>query len=153
MAPVKGYSDHRAIDQLIADEIIDQEFAADVLAGDFKNPLFSAQRCQLLRQVPATLNATWRAALIRNLLGSAEPAAAVLLDHLTSVEKTLDFHQQSAAQYIGEVRTTFASKQGLENWMKVLQANRDQVLQAAIPQNPLGQILEPGFRVIFPEAK
>jgi hypothetical protein len=52
LSPVKAQSDMTAIDALIEQGIVDKEFAADVLAVDFTNPIFSKTRCGLLKLVP-----------------------------------------------------------------------------------------------------
>src|SRR5205823_4189047 len=47
LTPVKAQSDIVAVEALIAQGVIDREFAADVLAVDFTNPVLSGTRCGL----------------------------------------------------------------------------------------------------------
>jgi hypothetical protein len=49
---VKAHSDMVAIDALIEQGVVNNEFAAAVLAVDFTNPVFSKIRCGLLKLVP-----------------------------------------------------------------------------------------------------
>ena len=54
LTPVKAFSDTLTIESLIKQNIIDEEFASDVLAVDLANPLFSTGRCNLLQLLPST---------------------------------------------------------------------------------------------------
>lgn len=150
LAPVKGHSDLEAIQSLIEQKIVDEEFVADVLAIDFTNPLFSKERCSLLQLLPTTTGSHWKKLLITNLETSNLPGAQELLSHLTDRQKTREFHQRQAKDYLKRIIVSIKSKETLKEEILRLQSKRLSVFENEISKNPLGQILEPGFRVIFP---
>jgi hypothetical protein len=150
LAPVKGHADLIAIQSLINNRVITKEFAADVLAVDFKNSLFSKERCQLLSLLPRTggLNR-----FIANLQSTNSPGAQELFANLTDSSRNLNFHVQSAREYLIELQKSFQSPNGSQSAFQKLLTDRAAVFRADISQNPRGQILEPGFRVIFPQPR
>lgn len=146
LAPVKGHVNHLQVMQLMADGSIDEEFALDVLSIDFKNPLFSKERCQLLKLVPETGN--WKAAFKQLLQQSLWPVALELAKKMEEVNGQQ--HRQEALAYLQEKQKNWASKQNVQEEVVKLNSLRISVFKDEISQNPRGQILEPGFRVIFP---
>ena len=60
------------------------------------NPLFSTQRCKLLRFVPQNMTPNWRDILMFNLSQSRENAAQKFLSNLKNEKQTLKYYQQQA---------------------------------------------------------
>ncbi len=141
LTPVKGFSDLLAIQSLISRGLVDSEFVTDVLAVDMTTPVFSSTRCGLLKLVP--LNSTnWRARFLANLAASDFPGASELHAHLSVSNQSA--HLEKAARY---AQSQFSAEQTFARLLWV----RAAVSASEISQNPRGQILEPGFRVIFPQ--
>jgi hypothetical protein len=104
----------------------------------------------LLKYVPAraTDAADLRAKLIANLQQADEPAAKELLANLTDPARTAAAHQKRAKAYLATLAK--AAPDAMNDWLKLASQRRAEVKAARTSQNPRGQILEPGFRVIFP---
>ena len=49
LTPVKGFSDNIAINSLVYQGVVDEQFVTDMLAIDFENPVLSQKRCSLLK--------------------------------------------------------------------------------------------------------
>jgi hypothetical protein len=149
LTPVKAATDLRAIDDLIRRGVIDAEFASDVLAVDFTNPVFSPARCNLLRLVPSggNLNADFR----KSLAASTSPEAQQLLRNFDDPERTAEFHQAQARQFLGACKSAVQTPAGAGAVYKVLAQRRSEAFASEISMNKRGQILEPGFRVVFPQ--
>ncbi len=144
LVPVKGFSDLLAIQSLIDHNVVDEKFVADVLAVDFQNPLFSKKRCHLLKLLPDTTEGNWRESFTENLKQSQSPEALQLLEYLQNPKYTMRWHQNNVREYL--LRTQ-SSPSAL--YSRLLN-QRKAAFSSEISKNPLGQILEPGFRVIFP---
>jgi len=151
LTPVKAHTDRQAIAALIRDGMIDEEFAADVLAVDMTNPVFSAARCKLLRLVPAKETPGWKDQFVQALGQRGGAAGTELLANLTQATRTLAFHKQRAQALVHRCRTTLTSADAAANLYRLLAMRRQEAFDSPISSNPQGQILEPGFRVIFPE--
>jgi hypothetical protein len=52
--PEKSYADIDAVQELLRQKLIDTDFVADVLMTDFTTPAFSASRCALAQELPAS---------------------------------------------------------------------------------------------------
>ncbi|KTD74664.1 hypothetical protein [Legionella waltersii] len=152
LTPVKGVADLQAIEKLIQDKIITKEFALAVLMVDFTHPVFSEKRCALLKLVPNTRE-QWMFKFNQNL--SRYGAKTQDLDLLLNVlilgkldyrlmSNKIKFYEQLINQFL-------SSKMGVKQQMMRLVELRMAVKTNELSKNPLGQILEPGFRVIFPE--
>lgn len=150
LAPVKGYSDLQAIEKLVQQGLIDSEFVADVLAIDFENPLFSPKRCALLKSLPSSDN-NWQQRFLANLMISDSEQAVELVGNLTLPERNRSFYQDRVRSYLARVQADLVSSVGLQEQILQLDFRRQSVFLDEISQNPRGQILEPGFRVIFPK--
>lgn len=150
LAPVKGHSDLWAIKSLMQQNTADEEFIVDVLAVDFTNPLFSAGRCALLKLVPDVFSPSWKTQFQANLQNSSEPAAVQLFENLANSTRNIAFHKKQAELYITKTQADFQDSGKVRSAMIDLQQRRTSVFQNEISKNPRGQILEPGFRVIFP---
>lgn len=151
LAPVKGEVNQQMIMSLIDSQQINREFALDVLAIDFQNPLFSIQRCELLSLLPEREQKGWKKKFINHLKKSSLPGSQTLFNYLTDPTKNQSFHKRMALNYLNQIQQKANTLSGLEKLINSLQKIRKSVFLDEISQNPLGQILEPGFRVIFPK--
>ncbi|KTC82798.1 hypothetical protein [Legionella cincinnatiensis] len=151
LTPVKARSDKLAVDNLINNRVIDTKFMLDVLDIDRENPVFSPTRCSLLRLLPATPTLNWHDVFIKNLSKSKEWAAKKLLKNRTSPEQDIEFYQQKARKFLQNCQEKLKNSKNVEKMYRLLVQRRIEVSTSEISLNPLGQILEPGFRVIFPE--
>lgn len=151
LTPVKAKSDKRAIKSLISHGLIDKKFVADVLAIDMTNPVFSPTRCHLLQYLPRIKTMDWRNIFIANLARSSDATAKQLIDNLTNPEHTLHSYQKQAETLLNQCQTKLKAKAYVELMMRLLIQRRAEIRVSEISANPKGQILEPGFRVIFPE--
>lgn len=153
LTPVKAESDKLAIADLIAHGVIDRKFMADVLAIDMTNPVISQTRCSLLGFLPQSISPDWRDIFIKNLSQSQNAAAKQLASNLADPSRTLAFYQQQSFKFLKQCKIKLGNSKNLENMYRLLSQRRAEVLASEISKNPRGQILEPGFRVIFPENK
>jgi len=133
LTPVKGYSDLLAIETLIKMNVVDRNFVMAVLSIDSQRPIFSSKRCDLLKLVPNETQ-DWLKLFKSNLNSSRLAGASELLHKLN-----------------GETSEVPPSETSLMEAFEELLRVRISVQQSEISQNPRGSILEPGFRVIFPE--
>lgn len=144
LVPVKGFSDLLAIQSLLNQNVVDEKFISDVLAVDFQAPLFSKKRCHLLKLLPEKMDEHWRETFVENLKQSQSPEAAELLEYLQNPKYTLRWHQNNVREYLLRTQSSPSSL-----YSKLLN-QRKAAFASEISKNPMGQILEPGFRVIFP---
>jgi hypothetical protein len=150
--PVKATSDILAVQTLVDQGVIDEEFVFDVLAVDMTNPAISRERCSLLRLVPNDARDDWQAVFIHALTAAQEenPAAEALLGFLTDPTKNMAFHQAQAQQLLTTCQERLQDKDSVADLFGLLAQKRAEVSVSEISQSPGGEILEPGFRVIFP---
>lgn len=146
LTPVKGYSDLLAIQTLLNAKVIDEEFIFDILMIDFEHPLFSSERCSLLKALPKNTDGDWKLEFMRNLSNIETAAAKKASVYLAASD--LSKHKEDIEKYKNELRL----KADESAWFEKLLNVRQDTFKSEISQNPRGQILEPGFRVIFPEA-
>lgn len=146
LVPVKGYSDMVSIQGLVQKGLVTEESVTDVLAVDFETPLFSSKRCSLLQLVPPQGLAEFPARLKVSTL----PGASELYDNLMNPTKTRSFHVQKAKAFLAKTQSELNTGSGSAKMFRKLIQGREAVFNSEISKNPLGQILEPGFRVIFP---
>jgi hypothetical protein len=153
LTPVKGKSDINAIKQLIKDKIITQQFAQSVLMIDYSHPVFSKPRCELLKLVPHKSAYHWIITFINHLrqAQTKQPKALLLANYLANNQKYNEtYFQQTLDEYKNNIKIKIKTNKGLQEiFIRLLQTRQD-VLENELSQNPLGQILEPGFRMIFP---
>lgn len=152
LTPVKAKSDELAIDNLIKRGLINKKFLADILAIDMTNPVFSSDRCSLLKYIPNTITPNWREIFIDNLSRSSSPAAKQLVENLTDPNRTLEYYQNKSEQILKQCKVKLKNNANIEMLMRLLIQRRAEILASEISSNPKGQILEPGFRVIFPKS-
>lgn len=150
LTPVKADSDVLWVEQLTRKGIITEKFVADVLAIDMTNPVFSAQRCGLLQYVPNEGNNNWLSSFIDKLATSDNLSAHLLAKNLLDPQKTKAYYQTIASHYLHECRIKLHEESNLNKLYHILLQRRVEIEESEISKNPLGQILEPGFRVIFP---
>jgi hypothetical protein len=150
LAPVKGYSNHKAVEELIQRGFIDEDFAAKVYAIDFKTPLLSKKRCNLLKLLPS-YSANWQKVFSERLQASTLPEAQQLAKSLADIQRGRSYFEKEAQRYLHQKAEALDNDLELERAFTELLKSRQRVFESEISQNPLGQILEPGFRVIFPE--
>lgn len=153
LTPVKARADQLAVQKLIAQGLITKEFAADVLAVDMTRPLLSPKRCDLLQVLPNSFQGDWLSVFVSNLKESQVLGAQELMQNLTDADHSLVQYQEQAAAFLDGCRQQLNRDEGVLELVGYLGQVRDEVKVAAISKNPRGQILEPGFRVIFPEFK
>ena len=154
LTPVKAFSDMRAVESLIKQGLIDQEFVSDVLAVDLTNPVFSRSRCGLLRLVPNKADANWKETFKTSLkTAKTNPAAQELLNNLTDPTRTAQFHQARGARLLSQCQNRLQTQDSVTTLYRLLAQRRSEAFASEISKNPLGQILEPTFRVIFPKTK
>lgn len=151
LTPVKALSDKMTIDRLINDGVIDEKFMADVLSIDMTNPLFSQQRCKLLRFLPKDFAPNWRDILMFNLSQSQDIAAQKLLSNLKNEKQTFIYYQQQAMMMINRCKAKLKDHNRVKAFYLLLAQRRAEIRKSEISANSQGEILEPGFRVIFPE--
>lgn len=149
LTPVKGYSDHQAVESLINDGIIDNDFVAKVYSIDMKNPILSTTRCELLKLLPLSPE-NWKQNFVTNLKASTQAGAQELADLLENPRLGSDFFQIQAQAYLQEVQQLLTTQEGAHIFFKKLLDLRTRVFESEISTNPLGQILEPGFKIVFP---
>lgn len=153
LTPVKARSDQLAVTQLINRKLITQKFALSVLFIDMGNPIFSDRRCELLRYVPEMYTSNWQAQFIQNLLSSYKPAALDLVTYLRNDSFSTEYFQKWARDYLLQVSQLANDPDKANEFYQLLLQRREQIKASEISKNPKGQILEPGFRVIFPDTK
>lgn len=135
--------------------MVDEELILDVLAVDFTTPVYSEARASLQRYFPesATSPADLRIQLIANLRAApaSHRAAQELLENLTDPARDAAFHRAAAAGYLARVRAAATAPAAVSDWLRIASQRRLEIAEAQTSKNPRGTILEPGFRVIFPE--
>jgi hypothetical protein len=150
LTPVKARSDMVAIDSLVEQGVVDNEFVAAVLAVDFTNPVFSQRRCNLLKHVPEERGADF-VARFRDALRGADGADAVdLLDNLSDPARNADFHKKRAVAFLTSCQKRSADSDTVTDWLRLLAQRRAEVSTSEISRNPRGHILEDPGRVVFP---
>ena len=150
LTPVKGINDILAIRQLIKDNLVSQHFVQSVLIIDYAHPVFSKQRCELLKWIPEH-DEDWETHFIHRLRQENTTEASLLAAYLTNPNKySHAYFQHILSEYKSLLKTKANSINGLQELFNQLLKTRQDVFENELSKNPLGQILEPGFRVIFP---
>ena len=153
LTPVKAHSDKVAVDALVTQGVIDREFVADVLGVDVANPVFSKQRCGLLRLVPKHAGENFGSEFLGNLRGASQPGAVELLSNLTDPQRTAAFHEDHARRFLANCQGRAAAPEHVLEWVRLLAQRREEVKASEISKNPRGQILEFPGRIVFPSVK
>lgn len=147
LAPAVGTADVMAVENLITSGLVDQKTAIDILMVDLENPIFSPVRCGLLAAVPRNYSPDWLAVFIKALQRMNTREAQLLVKNMENPASYLTTHEPVLKALMEKMRREDA----LEPLFKTLIKSRKEVFSSEISKNPKGQILEPGFRVIFPE--
>jgi hypothetical protein len=153
LTPVKGYNDINAISTLIKQKIVTAHFAESVMMIDFQHPVFSASRCQLLKYLPETTT-HWEKEFMEQLAikQASDLNAKRLFTYLSNRHKYAhDYFNHVIMKYKNKLISLAKTKQGQQDLFQKLIELRAAVHQQELSKNPKGEILEPGFRVIFPE--
>ena len=150
LAPVKAQSDIAALEALIQQGVVDEEFRADVLAIDFTNPVFSATRCGLLKLVPPSGGAGFVTNFQGALRGASQPGAVELLNNLMDASRNAAFHQKQATAFLDNCKKRARDSAAVLEWTRLLAQRRSEVTASEISMNPQGHILEDPGRVVFP---
>jgi hypothetical protein len=155
LTPVKAFSDMLAVESLVKQGLIDPEFVSDVLAVDLTNPVFSKSRCGLIRLLPNNADPNWKETFKASLKSNAKtsPAAQELFTNLTDPARNAQFHQARGARLLRQCQDRLRTSDSVTSLYKLLAQRRAEAFASEISRNPRGQILEPGFRVIFSQTK
>jgi len=153
LVPVKSISDIKAIQTVINKKIIDKTFAATVLSIDIDNPVFSQSRCELLKLIPQKFSSLWKDEFLIALQRSDLPQAKSLYLQLSNPKYSYEYYVTEAKKLAKTIQVRLKEPEGKKIYFKKMIDSRLAVAESEISKNPLGQILEPGFRVIFPESK
>jgi hypothetical protein len=107
----------------------------------------------LLPDVDASTEVAWQDTFAAALeaAGDEDRAAALLLDFMTDPEKNAQFHQDQAKQLLATCQERLQDEESVSALYGLLAQKRMEVFASEISMSPGGQILEPGFRVIFPD--
>ena len=153
VVPARSYIDNRILDVLVEEKLLDEELIAAVLAVDFTTPVFSAKRAGLFRYVPDEAK---NAAELREHLKAAlkkapkDEAAQELLANLTDPKRNAAFHRQKALALREVCVQAAKSPEIIVGWLKLASQRRREVETAETAKHQQGNIVERGFRVIFP---
>ena len=150
LTPVKAQSDMVAVDSLVEQGVVDNEFVAAVLAVDFTNPVFSKRRCDLLKLVPEERGPDFVARFQSALRGASVPGAVELLDNLSDPGATWTFTRSRRSHFWQTVSNAPRSSDTVLDWLRLLAQRRAEVSASEISRNPRGHILEDPGRVVFP---
>ena len=150
LTPVKAKSDIVAVDSLVEQGVVDNEFVVAVLAVDFTNPVFSKRRCDLLKLVPEKRGPDFVARFQSALRGASVPAAVELLGNLSDPVRNADFHKKQAHAFLATCQKSSADSDMVLDWLRLLAQRRMEVSSSEISRNPRGHILEDPERVVFP---
>lgn len=150
LTPVKSYADHEALRRLVTAGVVDTEFVVDVLAVDAVRPLFSKTRCELLPLLPLSWTKDWKEQFKSSLARSRLLGAATLLNHMTDSGQTALALRAKTSSFLSQCQERLKSPNGVLELVTLLGQTRAEAFASDISKNPRGQILEPGFRVIFP---
>lgn len=150
LTPVKSYSDLLAIKSLKASGLVDDKTILDIYFSAPIGALMNQERCQLLKLVPNTPN--WKTQFLQNLKSQSSSVAKSMLFRMTNAQLTPMAYQKAISEWYELVNHKLQSNKADEFFSQLL-INRKAVLESDISKNPKGQILEPGFRVIFPVSR
>ncbi len=156
LAPVKSFSDIQAIETLLKSNFLDENFVFSVLAVDWKKPIFSDKRRSLLTLIPLKQTKSWREEFLKNIEEAAKSNNNLLQknaaeEFLTYYRMSIEEIKLSIQKELKRKSRKLMARNGVTKELIRLKSKRLAIATSEISKNPLGQILEPGFRVIFPE--
>ncbi|MCJ8347345.1 hypothetical protein MJH12_17530 [bacterium] len=135
ITPIKSSSDLLWIQNLIQRGIVTKSFVQKISMIDFMNPVFSEKRCSLINQLPTKTKVNWSDQFIKNL----------------EIDSNLS-NSINIQEFKKSCQKNSSSKEWLKKTILGLKTKRELIKRSDISKNPRGQILEPGFRVVFPES-
>jgi hypothetical protein len=153
LTPVKAQSDIVAIDALVEQGVVDKGFVANVLSVDFTNPIFSRNRCGLLKLVPDKGGSDFVARFLDSLRGSSLPGASELLGKLSDPTQNADTAKKRADAFLATCLQRAADDGAVLDWVRLLAQRRVEVSASEISQDPRRHILEDPDRVVFPSTE
>jgi hypothetical protein len=118
---------------------------------DMTNPVFSSERCHLLAYIPNKWSNHWKDEFIQQLKSANNPTARELFNRLTDASHTPEYYQDKAEKFLMYCREKLKREENVQRLFLLLAQRREEIKASEISKNRRGQILEPGFRVIFPE--
>lgn len=154
LTPVKGYSDLVAIGKLKMIGLVDDKTIFDIFFSSPMGSIMNKDKCGLLKLVPQSMN--WKPGFVLNLKnfiargGVDLTVAKSMYFRLTSPSLNPAAYQKMINEWYQSLNQKI-SKGEIEPLFKQMLLNRSAVFESEISKNPRGQILEPGFRVIFPQ--
>lgn len=152
LSPVKAWSDIQAIEKMKERGLVSEEFIFSVLNIDSTRPVFSNQRCSLLRYLPKKWSPNWVELFKSQLKQSVSHSAQYLYATMESFsEQTRMKIEEQNRSFLEACQQRLAGEQDSTSLLNYLDQVRAEVSASPISMNPRGQILEPGFRVIFPK--
>jgi hypothetical protein len=147
LTPVKGYSDLMAISSLKQAGLVDDKTILDIQLSAAVGSLMNKERCDLLKLVPNISN--WKQGFLQNLKLQNSKIAQSLYQRMNNPALTVAAYQTVIKSGYQQAIQKMNSA-GIDDYFVQLLKNRNAVFQSEISKNPRGQILEPGFRLIFP---
>ncbi len=146
---VKSHTDNIAIRSLISQNLISEAWVKALMAVDLNNPTLSLGRCQLLKLLPENYSSDWQELFLNNLKASSLPFASELWQNLST---PMDY-EGLVSTYVDKISDLLGTNTGANHLFTKLIQDRKLINRTDLVKNKLGQILEPGFRVIFPESR
>lgn len=143
LTPVRSKVDQLAVDRLLQDKVVDEDFVKAVLGVDFTHPVFSTPRCELLKLVPEQHDPDWMDEFKENLEESHLSSSNALLKNMEDAEFGFPVLDASIRKYQSMPKSPDLA------FKKLLEV-RSKISDSEMSKNPQGQILEPGFRIVFP---
>jgi predicted enzyme involved in methoxymalonyl-ACP biosynthesis len=112
--------------------------------------MMNKDRCELLKLVPNSFN--WKIGFLQSLRSQSSKVARNLYQKMTDSDLTAAVYQTTISQWVQQA-TQKLGQGDMDRYFKQLIINRQSIFDSEISKNPRGQILEPGFRVIFPRSQ
>lgn len=143
--PRKGNVDDSYIQSLVSEGIIDDDFVKDVLSVDMTRPIFSGQRCNLLRFAPNLDASKMKPADIKNgfkanLASASEPAAKELLAFINDANDGQK-HEDAANAYLAACAAR-PQKDFLKDAMAIASHVRNEARKLNIMEFPESMVID-----------
>jgi len=148
LSPIKDPADLAAVDALVEEGLIDDEFVTDVLAVDVTAPAYSMARCELLQSVPLQDTDQWKDRFRERLSATSSEGAKELLQNFVQTERNAQHHRDRARGLLRACSEVLVEEKNVESLFRLLQQRREE-----IRTSPLAQSLEDGFRTVFPHSR
>jgi hypothetical protein len=148
LSPVKATSDILAVAKLVEEGLIEDKLVLDVLGVDMTRPVFSKKRCELLQLVPDQWSLDWKDDFQKNLKLSRSEYTKILLQNMAEEPNGM---QKNVDSFMESCHGQLSNNSSMLALVRYLDQTRKEIASSEISKNRNGQILEPGFRVIFPK--